>query len=614
MRFRKIEYIDRETGNKNINVSKRVEYFLHYWNFIFQNNSRLLLIRQEKFESHRSLLGKLELQLTENWSNCKKRVTGFFKKHSYFEKDNILFRKSYKTIQETDKFFKDFEQKWTAKVDGKQKAQVDVFTQFKITKRLVLRNYINRLLSALVQQLSQDNPIEGKFKKDIHFLINAIIVELYRDGFSIEYIKNIANIIVSPKQNQNQFPFDKTFNDFRDKELFKKYKEQTLKTINLHEQIACLKNFTENKKYPKKNRFCVFKIDDFDFQLEEPITIWGVMFYNPQNKRKANLSKIFNFVEKHRKSDFESIGIDFNHLVSSTCNAIIKVDYRMFNNANPVISIPLVINRVDKALQVLKKLKRDFVNGYGFISGKISTQKCILLDNEFDHINFFEIQNDNYSFSLEEFQKIVFKEVLNDINRLYPKNQKLIDLYSYLCQAETDEFAFNFKDFWTVLAEANFPNDIDGFIRECQSIFRKQLNNRLFKDTKIFLNNSLFRKSLNLPSSEYLLSETATRQIGLNIPENKTLDVKDFKINYKKLKNYLEIDFVDDIVDELNLFQTRPDDYTTKIDKWLDNTIWSAYAERNLETHNNIVTDYSLIKLKQDFLFIGKIYFLYHKE
>ncbi|HAF30930.1 MAG TPA: hypothetical protein DCG75_17975 [Bacteroidales bacterium] len=617
MRFLKVGYKDRETDYKNLNVSKRVEYFLHYWNFLFQNNSGLLLIHQEKFESHRSLLEKLELQLTENWSKCNKRVTGFFKSHSYFEKDNILFRKSYKTTQEADKFFKEFEQKWTIKDPGKKEAQVDIFNQFKKIKRLVLRNYINRLLSALVQQLRQDNPIDEKFKNDIHFLINAIIVELYSHGFTIEDLKEIANIIVFPKAHIYKFPFDKTIRDFNENvELFKIYKTETTNTINLHEQIACIQNFIDDNKYPKLIGYCVFNISDFDFQLEKPITIWGVTFYNPQNIRKVKLNKIFNFIEEDRRSDFECIEINFNHLIdleqnkniNSTCNAMIKVNYRMFNNDNPVISIPHVINKVDKALQVLKKLKRDFVNRDVFVFGRILASKCILLDKEFDYRQFITIKNDYYSFSFDESQKTVFEAELIFINKLYPKRQKLIDLYAYLCQADTDEFAFNFKDFWTVLVEANFPNNPEEFIKKCQLVFRKELNDRLFIDTKIFLNDSLVKKSINLPASKYLLKNSASKQIGLNIPEKRSFDAEKFKSNYNKLKNHLEFDFLDDILDELDECHNNLEEYAKKIDIWLDETIWSVYAERNLETHNNIATDYSLIKLKHNFLYIGKIF------
>jgi hypothetical protein len=180
-----------------------------------------------------------------------------------------------------------------------------------------------------------------------------------------------------------------------------------------------------------------------------------------------------------------------------------------------------------------------------------------------------------------------------------------MDIYAYLCQTKTNEFDFNFKDYWTVVAEANFPNDIDGFILECKEIFKNDLPDRLFSDARIFLNNSLCRRSFNLQESEYFINTSISRQIGLNIPEKNSFNAEKFK-----LRKHVEFQFLNDILAELNECKNEPNKYKVKIDKWLENTIWSAYAERNLESHNNINTDYSLIKLKDEFLYIGGIFLL----
>jgi hypothetical protein len=592
MKFRKIQYGSNETNMVNVNISKRVEYFLHYWNFLFQKNSGLLFIHYEKIESHRSLIHKIELQINENKSKYAKRIESLVIVHPYFQEDNLIIRNSPKAKSELMNFKNNF-------ITNKTNQSI-IKAEFEKIKKNVLRNYLNRLLKAVITQLVTDKPIDKTFKKDIQFLINAVVVELYHHGFSIDYIRKIADVIVFPKEHRNQFPYDKAFHNFENVELYKSYKEQTLKKINLHEQIVCIKNFVDNKKYPKQKGFCVFKIDDFDFQLKESIEIWGVTFYSPQRTRKV----------KTKIPENENIEIDFNHLVfpkqnnltNSTCNAIIKVDYRIFDWNNPVIAINQVVRNVDKALQVLKRLKLDFVNGESAISGKLSTKNCIFTDYEYNYRQFVIIQFDNDSFQIKEYQKSVFKAVLNDI-KLYQKNQKLMDICAYLCQAKTDEFNFNFKDYWTVLAEANFPNNHNEFIKNCKTIFRNELPDRLFMDTKVFLNNS-FRHI----DSEYSLKRNILKKIGLNIPENKSFTAEKFKLNYGKLKKHIEFEFFDDILAELDECQNKPEKFKEKIDKWLDNTIWSAYAERNLESHNNIVTDYSLIKLKDEFLYIGGIF------
>ena len=605
MKFRKIQFGNTETNEINTNISKRVEYFLHYWNFIFQKNTGLLFIQHEKLESHRSLIHKIEIQINENKKKYARRIKSLLIEHPYFQNNNLIIRNSPKTKNEIINFKNDFSNNWFNSGMGENRNESNqqiIKTEFEKIKRLVLRNYLNRLIIALITQLVTDRPINKTFKRDIQFLINATIIELYYNGFSVDYIRKIADIIVFPQEHKNQFPYDKTFRDFGKKESFEEYKEQTIRAIKLHEQITCIKNFVDNKKYPKQNGFCIFKIDDFDFQLEESVEIWGVTFYNPQRTKKV----------KTKIPENENIEIDFNHLIfpkpdnltNSSCNAIIKVNYRIFDWNNPVIAIHQVIRKVDKALQVLKKLKLDFVNGENAISGRLSEKNCIFTDYEYNYRQFVIIKFDNYSLKIEEYQKSVFKNVMKDL-RLYQKSQKLMDIYAYLCQVKTDESTFNFKDYWTVLVETNFPNNPERFINECKVIFRNDLPNRLFMDTKIFLNNSLRHSDF-----EHSLKQSILKQIGLNIPEKKSFNAQKFKLNYNKLKKYAEFEFLNDILVELDECQNKPEEFKKKIEEWLENIIWSAYSERNLESHNNIVTDYSLIKLKDEFLYIGGIFLL----
>ncbi len=493
MKFRKVRYGEIETNEINTNVSKRVEYFLHYWNFVFQKNTGLLFIHHEKFESHRSLINKINIQLDENGRKYAKTFNLYFVTHPYFSSNNVILKKSRVTNQRIQGIINVFNTNFyntSGEITNNKCINYSAFFKSEIKKieaTIIREDYTEKIIKNLITILHQDKPLNNQTKDDIKFLINATIIELYFSGFSVDYIRKIADIIVFPQEHKNQFPYDKTFRDFgNNKESYKKYKEQTSGTIKLHEKIACIKNFANNKKYPKQKGFCIFKIDDFDSQLEESVEIWGVTFYNPQRTKKV----------KTKIPENENIEIDFNHLVfpkpdnltNSSCNAIIKVNYRIFDWDNPVIAIHQVIRKVDKALQVLKKLKLDFVNGESAISGKLSMKNCIFTDYEYNYRQFVIIQYDNYSFQIEEYQKSVFKDFLKEI-ALYQKNQKLMDIYAYLCQARTNEFSFNFKDYWTILAEANFPNNPKGFINECKAIFKNDLPNRLFMDTKIFLNS-----------------------------------------------------------------------------------------------------------------------------
>ncbi len=87
MIFRKINYFDTNSGKSVCCINKRLEYFHNYWSFLFQKNSKLLFITNEKFESHRTLLKKLEDQVEYNPYNGIKRIEAIIN-HSYFDKVN----------------------------------------------------------------------------------------------------------------------------------------------------------------------------------------------------------------------------------------------------------------------------------------------------------------------------------------------------------------------------------------------------------------------------------------------------------------------------------------------------------------------------------------------
>ena len=73
------------------------------------------------------------------------------------------------------------------------------------------------------------------------------------------------------------------------------------------------------------------------------------------------------------------------------------------------------------------------------------------------------------------------------------------------------------------------------------------------------------------------------------------------------MKECINIEFINDIVDELDFYKKDTETYYDNLNKWLENIIYEVYAERNLETHNNVSSNISSIKLKGTFLFIGSV-------
>lgn len=72
----------------------------------------MLFIYHEKFESHRSLIHKIDVQINENRSRYAKRIESLLIQHPYFKNDNLIIRNSPKTKNELIRFKNDFNNNW----------------------------------------------------------------------------------------------------------------------------------------------------------------------------------------------------------------------------------------------------------------------------------------------------------------------------------------------------------------------------------------------------------------------------------------------------------------------------------------------------------------------
>jgi len=94
MRFVKINHYVNPDNTSAKFANQRIEYFHHYWSFLFQKKSRNILITDEKFESHPSLFHKIDIQLKNNSNHYAQQLNNLLVDHSYFSSTNIIIRKS----------------------------------------------------------------------------------------------------------------------------------------------------------------------------------------------------------------------------------------------------------------------------------------------------------------------------------------------------------------------------------------------------------------------------------------------------------------------------------------------------------------------------------------
>lgn len=619
MRFRRISgYINKDDNSAVPFVNQRLEYFHHYWNFLFQKNTGALFLYDERFESHRSLFNKLDLQLDVNASRYAKSLSLYFINHKYFNKENIILRNSRVTNLKIQNIIETFNSKFLRgdkiKNDSSicQKHHQEFYLGLKEIEKSVLRgDYSKRILNGLIKILSENKPLNEQTKSDLKFLINASIIELYYYGYSLKQIQRIPDIILFPNLKKNDFHFDKTISDFSSKSEYDDYIGKELKILTLDKQIrSLLKLITK----PIKSGYYLFKINGIDLQSSNSIRIWNTTFYNPQLKLKLNYLTLRNDLKDYVK-DIEMYFDDYvkeedKLSKQSTCNAIIKTEYRPLYWGNSDKGFLKAVKEVNEALSVFKNLRYGYT-GNSTTYGAISLLNYVLTDNNLCYLGAPDFQKEyNPPFKIEQEQTESFKESLESINKLDLSNsfhKSLSSIHSNLCKLRMEPYVFNFKDYWTIIYETLFPNQPYEAIDFIQKCFDFKLKSGFFIDTKIFLSSSLkFNHSFD-GLTDYSLKERDLKGLDLHIPLLKKIDAKRFERKFTEIPKHVSFEFLSDIIAELSLFKNDRIKITEKLNLWIEKTINEIYSERNLETHNNISNDLSHLKLRDDFIFMSNM-------
>ena len=179
-------------------------------------------------------------------------------------------------------------------------------------------------------------------------------------------------------------------------------------------------------------------------------------------------------------------------------------------------------------------------------------------------------------------------------------------MYSCICEIQTNSISFSFKNYWTIIYESLFPNNKEKaktFIKKC---FKNKLHETFLIDTKVFLHESLKQYRDFSGLQYYTINAESSMKLGLDIQILTPIKANKFKHNYPKLRNHLNFEFLNEIVAEISEFEYNNAYFIKKVDNWIEKTIDEVYIERNLETHNNISNNLSLLKLRDDFLYISR--------
>jgi len=611
---------DTISKRHSLNVILKIEYFWHYWDFLFTENRDLILVYEPKFSSQISLIDKILKHLEWNNGINLKKLLKYFNHHQYFDKSNIILR-SNKELANDIKGIKSFiENRIGSEVDNKYLSISDrgfLFEAFKKLKNdfFELNSNSNILIDKLLKIIFSNNLLGENSKKDLKFICNTIIDILIQKGYSLGFIKGLLSNTIFHPSNKFRFNYDKKYVDFNSYEDWKEYVSEQYELISVKDRFNLIKTFLIQ---PKRKGYYIFKVEGVEL-LTEPIEIFESIFYNPQEDKKLKFYRDKNSMIREEDYNFYTKCELFlrndsdDDLVTnaSSCNLIVPTEYytediEYFNSYKfPTKSYIEAYNKTQFSLLEFKRDLKSFSVEYFFdevLTNIRVLQECILVDVNY---NYHKASNDKASskvaFKLDDIRKNMLYEHLNFKSKIKlqsPFTFHLANSNALLAEYNLEYHKFNFKSFWIECIEPYFK-DVDEFIDFSKKSIR--LRAHFFSNYRILLNNALKKSVFSYDA--YCLNDISMNEIGigeLNIGDSIIGD--ELEQNFELIPNK---SLLDEFKSEMRLFKNDELTFLKILDDWITNTIKVAYDERNIEVHYNLVDYYNDISIKKDILFIN---------
>lgn len=582
-------------------VDERVEYFYNYWRLIMSEGLTEVLATEVKFESHRTLLDKIENQINNNFPHSFSPVKKILE-HSYLQGNNILTKK--KPIQDR---LKEINEYCTTKKQYNNNSQEILKLVKKIQVYLLDNERYNLLLANnLVNILRINKKVTEEEKNNIKFLINAMIVELYHYGYSFKYIKKIPDIIIF-RLSKEKFPYKRTLADFNyDKKAYADYIEKEQAERNLRKMLSGLINLI---KYPKYPGYVIFKIDDVYLKEPSILKFGDVEFYNPSFHKKLN-EDVQPQGGLATYNEFEKFSFaDKPNNKPSNCNAITPINFRESSEIRRSHELIEAYQKVLQALEVITKFSKYY--------SQFKIKGGIKLDNHFfvhkdrslagSSLSILSNVDDVFETkSLEDKKELT--ENLAHYGNLYNAGsigKKVYYILSVVCEIENREEFFSFNKLWTgwesIMPGEKSQDRLKKLIELTQSCMRIYIKNEFMYNIAQELEFSLNVPEYFNKRMYYSLNEQYLQEIGLS----KGGSLKKFKNKYLDIKKYIDNEFVNFYLDKITSYINKDSTFFEGIDSWIENVLEEVYLERNMEVHKNIRSEFGRLKLKDDFIWLS---------
>ncbi len=519
MRFYKLSC---SISKDNITNSK-VEYFWHFWDFLFTINRDLILVDEPKFTSQISLLNKIEKHLEWNNGINSKKLAKYCNHHLYFKQKNLILRTN-PVLKETIKELK-------TDIDNfDSQNRHDLLQSIKTIKKdyFKIGEYSKIIIKKLLKIILSNKDLNDTTRKDLKFLCNSIIDILILKGYSLKFINGLLSNIIFHPSNKFKYKYKKKDIDFETFKDWEKYVEDQYKLITLEDRINYLKYFLVNKK---NKGYFIFKVEGIRFE-SRPIEIFGVKFYNPFlnsflkfYKTDDSLLDEKKYMYYSRTELFHTENEIFKDLNAkdSTCNAIVPIEYFTedidhFDSFKfPTKSFIEAYNRAQISFIEFKRYLKTFSIKYlsdeDLFFTRISKEST-LTDYHFNYHKSSIIQKSkDFVFKLDGIRNSMISESLNYKKKIKSQNtffNHIANSNALISEYMLENYKFNFKSLWIECLEPYFK-DPDEFIDFAKKSIRIRSN--FFSDYRLLLYNAL-RNSF-FRDNAYSLDETEMKNIGI---------------------------------------------------------------------------------------------------
>lgn len=603
-------------GASKQNTIEKVEYFWHYWDFLFTQKTNLILLDEPKFISHISLLNKIEKHLEWNKGISAKKLMKYFNHHAYFNQGNLIIRCDSKLKKHVSLLKKHIENCKANNEKSEHLEEIDreyLSNSFSVLRQthFIVEEYTIILIDRLDKIVFNNSELNQTNRKDLKFLCNSIVDMFILRGYSIAFIKGLLSNAIFNRSNKFEFRYEKNYGDFNSNySEWKKYVEEQYGLLTLKDRINYLRTYF---KQPKKNGFYIFKIEGIDYQ-SKPVMIFNSKFYNPQIDSFVTFFKSDNKFENKRRDEYCRkcelfIIVDEDKSNTSKCNMIVPIEYNMedlkhFDSFKfPAKSYIEAKNRATVSLlQFKREIKSYSIEHYwdeNLANVRVSNES-ILVDKNFNYHSASNTSNSTKTiFKLDELRDKMFDEQLNYKADIKTQNSFILQLANsnaLISSYHLEYHKLNYKSLWIECVEPFFgdKNDLLTYAKKCILI-----RTNFFSNYWILLHHALRKDIL---SYTYCLDEDLLKKLGLqNLNLGEYITGKELHENFEHLPDdSLLIEFKN----EMRLFKLEQAEFISKIDSWITNTIMKAYDERNIEVHYNIIDYYNDVSIKIDMLFI----------